>query len=135
MNKCDILIIDDDNDDIEILSDAFTSSGVNCVHYEESATKAIAYLNAVTQKDDLPKLIITDFYLNGITGADLIHSLKKIEDYKHIPVIVLSTQRSEKEIDKYRQMGAADYLVKPSSYKDYLKLAVSLKDRLENKEW
>ena len=68
MANCKILIIDDDEDDVEILADAFTQCGVDGVHYVYTAMEAFAYLEEV-EHECLPKLIVTDLYLPGITGA------------------------------------------------------------------
>jgi DNA-binding response OmpR family regulator len=53
--------------------------------------------------------------------------VKEMEKYKHIPVVILSSDRSEKEIQKYREMGALDYLEKPSTYEEYVKVAADIK--------
>ncbi|HVG41356.1 MAG TPA: response regulator [Chitinophagaceae bacterium] len=130
MKKCDILIIDDDDEDVEILSDAFKKIGLDKMHYEQSAEKALIYLKGLQNSEDLPKIIITDYYLSGSTGVDFIKLLKGLDAFKHIPVIVLSMQRTEKEIQKFIEMGAADYLVKPSTYDDYLKLVGIIKAKI-----
>ena len=127
MNNSKVLIVDDDKDDIEILADAFTQSGVESVHYVHSAMQAFMYLQSIEEKNNLPRLIVTDLYLPGITGAEFLKDLKGMEKYKHIHVIVLSSMKTEKEIERMKQMGAEDYLVKPSSYKDYLKVAEDIK--------
>jgi len=124
-----ILIIDDDADDVEILSEAFTSSGVESVHYVHSAMEAFMYLEKLDPQH-LPKLVVTDMYLPGITGAEFLIDLKRMDRYKHIHVIVLSTIKSDKEIERYKQMGAIDYLQKPSSYEEYLQVAQNIRDRI-----
>jgi DNA-binding response OmpR family regulator len=53
-----------------------------------------------------------------------------MDRYKHIPVVVLSTIKTEAQIEKYREMGAADYLIKPSTYDEYLKVADYLCKRI-----
>ena len=55
--------------DIEILADAFTQSGVDGVHYVFSAMEAFMYLQNV-ERSCLPKLIVTDHFLPGMTGAE-----------------------------------------------------------------
>jgi CheY-like chemotaxis protein len=131
MNTCKILIIDDDTDDIEILSDAFKSSGVDSVHYVYSAMQAFMYLEGFKNKEDLPKLIVTDIYLpGGITGAEFLVDLKTMDSYKHIHVIVLSSVKTDKEVEKYRLLGAVDYLVKPSTYQEYVKIAADITSKL-----
>ncbi len=129
MKYSKVLIIDDDIDDVEILADAFTQSGVDGVHYEHSAMHAFMYLEQCRAKDEMPKLIVTDLYLPGITGAEFLKDLKQMEMYKHIHVIVLSSVKSEQEIEKYKQMGAEDYLQKPSSYTEYLAIARLMKEK------
>jgi CheY-like chemotaxis protein len=130
MPTCKILIIDDDTDDVEVLADAFTQSGVDCVHYVHTAMQAFMFLEEVSNPQDLPKLIVTDHYLPGITGPEFLKDLKGMDRYKHIPVVVLSTIKSEAQLERYREMGAADYLIKPVTYDEYLKVAQDLARRI-----
>jgi len=129
MQGSKILIIDDDTDDVEILSDAFSKSGVESVHYVHSAMEAFIYLEQL-EAGEMPKLIVTDMYLPGITGAEFLVDLKKMKRYKDIHVVVLSTIKSAVEIERYKQMGALDYLQKPSSYEEYLQVAERIKKRI-----
>lgn len=128
MADCKILIIDDDQDDVEILADAFNQCGVDSVHYVFTAMQAFIYLQE-KEHDTLPRLIVTDHFLPGITGAEFLKDLKGMEKYKHIPVIVLASMKSEKGIDMFRKMGAADYLVKPVTYDEYVQVAAEIKAR------
>ena len=86
------------------------------------------YLQEVAH-ECLPKLIVTDHFLPGITGAEFVKDLKGMDKYKHIPVIVLASAKSDKEIERYKEMGTLDYLVKPVSYDDYVKVAADIKSR------
>jgi CheY-like chemotaxis protein len=131
MSKSKILIIDDDTDDVEILADAFTQSGVESVHYVHSAMQAFMYLEGIKKEEDLPKLIVTDLYLPGITGPEFLADLKKMDKYKHIHIIVLSGTKSEKEIENLKELGSIDYLVKPHSYDEYVQVAKEITSRLK----
>ncbi len=126
MVDCKILIIDEDKDDVEILSEALTECGVDGIHHVHSAMKAFIYLQEV-EHTCLPKLIVTDQFLPGITGAEFLKDLKGMNKYKHIHVIILSSVISDKEIERFLEMGAVDYLVKPVSYEDYVKVANDMK--------
>ena len=57
--------------------------------------------------------------------------LKKMDKYKHIHVIVISSGKSDKEIERFKEMGAYDYLQKPSTYDEYMKVAADIKKKLE----
>jgi CheY-like chemotaxis protein len=123
---CKILIIDDDEDDIEILTNAFLQSGVNALQHVKTAMEAFMFLESVVH-EQLPKLIITDNFLPGISGKEFLADLKRMEKYKHIPVIVLSTSKTDEEIEEYKKIGVIDYVIKPASYDDYVKVTETIK--------
>ena len=124
---CKILIIDDDTDDVEILADVFKTTGVEAVHYVYTAMQAFMYLEEVKKNGGLPKLIITDMHLPGISGQEFLTDLKGMEPYKHIHVIVLSSYKSERDIETARQLGVQDYITKPFTYDQYVKVAEEIK--------
>lgn len=76
MKPCKILIIDDDSEDVEILSDVLKTSGVDSVHHVHTAMDAFMYLQNWESSELLPKLIITDMHLRGITGEEFLIDLK-----------------------------------------------------------
>lgn len=129
MNQCKILIIDDDEDDIGLLLEALALAGVHQLHYVFSAMQAFIYLEQMAV-DSLPKLIITDLYLPGITGIEFLQDLKKMDKFRNIHVVVLSTTKSEKEIQRYLELGALEYIEKPSTYEDYIKVAENIRQKV-----
>lgn len=60
-------------------------------------------------------------YLPGITSAEFLIDLKAIQPYKDIQVIVLSTIKSDVEIERYKQMGAVEYVQKSALISTKLK--------------
>ncbi|MBI2355438.1 MAG: response regulator [Deltaproteobacteria bacterium] len=58
-------------------------------------------------------LILTDINMPDINGLELISYLRNNPNYKEIPIIIISTEGSQKDIDKGRLLGANDYVVKP----------------------
>lgn len=122
-------MIDDDEDDVEILTDALMQSGVNEMHQVKTAMEAFIYLESV-ESDCLPKLIIADHFLPGISGKEFFADLKKMDKYKHIPLVVLSTTKPESEMEDYRKLGILEYVIKPSSYEDYVQVAATLKNKI-----
>jgi CheY-like chemotaxis protein len=92
-----------------------------------TAIEAFVYLEAIEDKAQLPKLIVTDMHLRGITGAEFLKDLKGMERYKDIHVIVLSSHKNEKEIETARQLGVLDYVIKPFTYKEYVAVAEDIK--------
>lgn len=60
-------------------------------------------------------LILTDVNMPDINGLELIRYLRANPNYKTIPVFIISTEGSEKDIEKGKQLGADEYVVKPFS--------------------
>ena len=58
-------------------------------------------------------LILTDINMPHINGLELISYLKNNSNYLHIPVFIISTEGSAKDIEKGKLLGANEYLVKP----------------------
>ena len=99
-----ILIIDDDVELCELLSDYLTGEGflLDLVHHgEQGAEQAVAGDYA---------LIILDVMLPGMNGFDV---LRKIRQHSKIPVIMLTARGDEIDRIVGLELGADDYLAKP----------------------
>jgi CheY-like chemotaxis protein len=90
--------------------------------------QAFVFLQEV-EHDCLPKLIVTDHFLPGMTGTEFLNDLKAMEKYKHIPVVVLASTKSKKELERYKELGALDYVIKPDSYDEYVEVAAAIKSQ------
>jgi len=58
-------------------------------------------------------LVITDINMPDINGLELISFIKNNPNYKATPLLIISTEGSEKDRDKGLSLGADAYLVKP----------------------
>ena len=58
-------------------------------------------------------LIVTDINMPDINGLELISFLKGNQAYRRIPLIIVSTEGSERDREKGLALGADAYLVKP----------------------
>jgi len=102
-----IVVVDDDRDFRELLTEALTSSG-----YEVSAIPNGLRLMAAL-KIDAPDLLLLDVRMAWIDGYALCRALKQHEDYREIPVVFLSAKDSVSDIKEGLACGAVDYLTKP----------------------
>ncbi|MBK5275484.1 MAG: response regulator [Desulfuromonadales bacterium] len=58
-------------------------------------------------------LILTDINMPDINGLELISYLRNNSNYLTVPVIIISTEGSLKDIEKGKRLGANEYLIKP----------------------
>ena len=63
-----------------------------------------------TQEFDL---VITDINMPDINGLELINFLKNNQRYNHIPLIIVTTERSEEDRKRGMALGATAYITKP----------------------
>lgn len=58
-------------------------------------------------------LIVTDINMPDIKGLELVSFVKRNEKYSNIPLIIVSTEGSERDREKGLELGADAYLFKP----------------------
>jgi len=63
-------------------------------------------------------IILTDINMPDINGLELLSFLKNHPTYKTIPVVIISTEKSEADRKRGIALGADDYLTKPFDPKD-----------------
>jgi two-component system chemotaxis response regulator CheY len=58
-------------------------------------------------------LVITDINMPDINGLELVSFVRSNERYRSIPLVIVSTEGSERDRDRGLELGADAYLVKP----------------------
>jgi two-component system chemotaxis response regulator CheY len=58
-------------------------------------------------------LIITDINLPEITGLEIVRFVRQHPVHNRVPILIISTQRSEADVRRGMQLGASAYLGKP----------------------
>jgi DNA-binding response OmpR family regulator len=67
-------------------------------------------------KSEKPDLILLDLILPRMNGFEVLEGIRKEDDIKDIPVIILTNLESAGDVQKAIEFGAKDYLVK-ANYK------------------
>ena len=108
MNKPTILLVDDDADILDYLSDEL------CKEY--SVLKAGNGKAALTiLNDDVVQLLISDVMMPLMDGFELCETVKKNIEFSHIPVILLTAKNTLQSKIEGLEMGADAYIEKPFS--------------------
>jgi DNA-binding response OmpR family regulator len=63
-------------------------------------------------KSEKPDLILLDLILPRMNGFEVLEGIRKEDDIKDIPVIILTNLESAGDVQKAIEFGAKDYLVK-----------------------
>ena len=108
-----ILLGEDDIDDQEILEEIFSTVDTSFnLQFFNNGRKVISHLENADQ--NLPCLIVLDFNMPELNGAEILKILSSNERLKSIPKIIWSTSDAPVYKEMCLQLGACDYLVKPS---------------------
>lgn len=110
-----ILLGEDDLDDQEILEEVFESINADLyLQFINNGQKLINYIEAM-QEEHLPCLLVLDYNMPELNGAEILKKLQQSEKMLHIPKIIWSTSNAQSYKTRCLELGACDYLVKPSN--------------------
>ncbi len=117
-----ILIGEDDIDDQEFLKEIFASIDQSfSIIFRFNGNELLAYLDSCDD-EHLPCLILLDYNMPGLNGVEILTELKNRERYHSIPKIIWSTSKSATYKNLCLEMGAQDYLVKPSNVNELVEV-------------
>jgi DNA-binding response OmpR family regulator len=101
-----VLVVDDDPVVVRLVKEFLKAQG----HVVETAKDGIDAMILV--KKEIPDLIVLDIMMPELNGYDVLRTLKFTDEYKEIPVLLLTSR--EQELDKrIGEMMGIDYLQKP----------------------
>jgi len=109
-----ILIVDDERAIREMVCLALSSEGYQCLEAAD-AHKADSII-----KEIRPDVILLDWMMPGISGVDYARSLRRRDEGRDIPIIMLTARVGEDDMIRGLDSGADDYLTKPFSTRELL---------------
>jgi CheY-like chemotaxis protein len=122
-----VMIIDDDEDDREIFLTIMREAAATMVcNVAENGREA---LDKLTQQFIKPDLIFLDLNMPRMNGREFLLEIKKFDDLRDIPVIILSTSSDKETISEARKLGAQHFISKPDKFSAWEHL---LKQALDN---
>jgi CheY-like chemotaxis protein len=118
-----ILIGEDDPDDQLLLKDIFSNIDLLIrLLFVDSGEQVLSALGKL-EPSHRPCLIVLDYNMPGLNGAEILEVLNNDGRYQDIPKVVWSTSTSEKYRLSCLQLGATDYVIKPSNNRELEEIA------------
>jgi CheY-like chemotaxis protein len=118
-----ILLTDDDEEDRELTRDALADARlVNEMKFAVDGQDMLDYLRRqgrwADQALDTPRpgLILLDLNMPRMDGREALVALKADESLRQIPVIVLTTSKSEEDVFRTYDLGVNSFITKPVSF-------------------
>jgi CheY-like chemotaxis protein len=127
-----ILVVEDDPGDQKLIKQSLRSDMVaNELKMAVSVEKALEYLERSKVGDrecPMPDLILLDLNMPGVGGKELLKTVKNDPELDTIPVVILTTSDSEKDILESFKLQAAGYVRKPVTLEEFQKVLSDLAD-------
>ncbi len=127
-----ILVADDDPDDRQLTQEAFSESKLaNDLRFVEDGVEVFDYLNRIGKFADpatspWPSILLLDLNMPRMDGREVLVELKKNARYAGIRVIVMTTSKSEADINKAYLLNAASYITKPVTFDSLVNVVTTL---------
>jgi CheY-like chemotaxis protein len=127
-----ILMADDDADDRQLTREALEDARlVNDMRFVEHGEELLEYLRrqgkyAPPTDAPRPGLILLDLNMPRKDGREVLKEIKQDPDLRTIPVVVLTTSKSDEDIYRSYDLGVNSYIVKPVTFEALVDVLVTL---------
>ena len=121
-----LLLVEDNAADVRLLQEGLAESGYKYrLSIATNGEEALDFLfrRSRFKAAERPDLILLDLNLPRKNGAEVLEELKQDRELKRIPVVVLTSSRSESDVNIAYELGANCYLRKPGTLEQIYDLA------------
>ncbi len=124
-----VLIAEDNPADVNLLKMAVQDYGKLpwCIHSIDTGESALAFLNGTK-----PHLIILDVNLPGLSGWEVLETLRRSHDFMTLPVAMLTGVMTLKDKEQEETLKPAACFRKPMNLEEYSRLVQELEALIEH---
>jgi len=129
--QIEILMAEDNPDDVELTLEALHHAKVgNNLTVVKDGIDLLSFLRGESQYEGrkLPDLILLDLNMPRMDGREALTEIKAAPEFKHIPVVVLTTSSAEDDIVKAYMHHANCYITKPVDFNQFVEVVQSIED-------
>ena len=128
-SPAEILLVEDNPGDTLLTREAFKDCRLlNTLHHVEDGVEAMAFLRREGPYANQPRpdLILLDLNLPRMDGREVLAEIKRDEQLKNIPVIILTTSNDEQDVLKAYDLHANCFITKPIALPRFLEVIHSI---------
>jgi len=127
----EVLLVEDSPGDVRLTQEAFREADSRIrLHVASDGVEAMAFLRreGVHSHAPRPEFILLDLNLPRMDGREVLAQIKKDEQLRTIPTIILSTSTEKEDIVRSYQLQANCYLSKPVQLDEFEAVVKSIND-------
>ncbi|MEM9734439.1 MAG: response regulator [Pseudomonadota bacterium] len=128
-----LVVADDDADDRMLISEALEESKLrNPVDFCEDGVDLLEYLRREgrwehLKHEQLPGLILLDLNMPRMDGRTALEKIRADEALKRIPIVILTTSKSEEDIIRTYNTGVNSFITKPVTFDGLMNVVSAVK--------
>lgn len=127
MKPVNVLLVEDSPADVRLIREALKNATVPVrVTVAQDGVEAMDYLHDSEQTDALPDLMLLDLNLPRKNGREVLAEVKASPHLKQIPVLVMTSSRSEDDVNQAYALNANCYIAKPYDFQEYVNVVHSI---------
>lgn len=130
MNLISILLVEDNEADVILIKDAFEVSHLpHTLEVTRNGYEALQFLSkeGPYREKASPDLILLDINMPIMNGYEVLDFIKNSIEFKHLPVLMLTTSSAPKDILKSYQKYSNSYIIKPHNAGAFENIVESIK--------
>ena len=127
----ELLLVEDSEPDVRLTIEALREAKVkNRLWVVEDGVEALAFLRREGRHSDAPRpdLILLDLNLPRKDGRQVLKEVKNDDSLKRIPVVVLTTSKSEEDVLRAYNLHANCYITKPVDFTRFMEVVKSIEN-------
>lgn len=106
--KLTLFLVEDEEGTATLLKFLLARGGYTVVHAVDGQ-QAQAMIDQIPP----PTLVLLDIMLPHLSGLQLLAHIRQKAEWQHVPIIMLTADSNERDIEQALAAGANDYMVKP----------------------
>ena len=127
----EVLLVEDDPGDVELTMEVLNRSKLKVsINVVNDGVKAIEYMQSKGEYagSEKPDLILLDLNLPRKDGREVLEEIKRDDELKLIPVVILTTSDADEDIARTYATGASCYVTKPVGLAEFNKVVESISE-------
>ncbi len=131
LRPAEILLVEDNKDDVFLTREGFKRAklAVN-LHHVENGEECMAFLRKQGKYVDVPTpdLVLLDLNMPIMDGREVLAELVKDESLNHLPVVILTTSASDRDVLHMYKLRCSAYATKPVDFDQFQSVVKGIAD-------
>ena len=132
MKQVEILLVEDNPNDAELTIRSLKKNNLaNNLEWVKDGAEALDFLFSTggylaRNNLALPKVVLLDLRLPKVDGMEVLRRIRADQRTQHIPVVVLTSSKEDRDIAESYQLGVNSYVSKPVNFDEFVKAVTEL---------